>query len=79
MFGSISRYEFDIVSNGVTIHATQYVITPGTEAALSYTFLTHISIPTYADRPDAVNWVIPYENPTAFYNAIESNPQTLIF
>lgn len=79
LFGSISRYEFDIVSNGVTTHATQYVITPGTEAALSYTFLTNISIPTYANRPDATNWVISYENPTAFYNAIESNPQTLIF
>lgn len=79
LFGSISRYEFDIVSNGVITHATQYVITPGTEAALPYTFLTNIGLPTYADSPNATSWVIPYENPTAFYNAIESNPQTLIF
>lgn len=79
LFGSISRYEFDIVSNGVITHATQYVITPGTEAALPYTFLTNIGLPTYADRPNATSWVISYENPTAFYNAIESNPQTLIF
>lgn len=79
LFGSISRYEYDLVNNAGVFHITQYVVTPGTEAGVAYTFLSNIGIPTYIQRPNANNWVISYATPTAFYSAIVSEPSEIIF
>lgn len=77
-YGSISRYDFDLVTTSGLVHGTHYVITPGTKSTVTYTFATNLGIPTYAQKPCVTNTIATYETLLAFYQAIESNPGDLL-
>ena len=80
LYGSVSRYEYDVIltDTGTVRHMTEYVITPNTKSAVPYTMLVNIGMPTYIQKPTGTNWIVVYNTPTAFYNAIVSSPSDIV-